>query len=95
MNHIVPEIIDEQRVAELLAHAGDIIEPRQSDPAAAIHIHGYEMAMQTHDLLQEVFMGLCTRALGNTAKAARVVRTRDYQSQLAAHHLDMLDRTPA
>lgn len=90
--NLLPDIIDEQRSAELHRNAKDILAANGSDEAAQIHVNAYQMAQTTACMLDDAFQKLCDRQKGGTAAAAAVIRSRDYQTQLAAHHLDMLDR---
>jgi hypothetical protein len=85
----IPDIIDDQRLTELLFDQGEIIERIQHDEAAAIHIHAYEMGSDIIDYLDSV----AERATAiDLAGAKHLIRLADYARQLTAHHLDYLDR---
>lgn len=89
MSHTVPDIIDEQRVLELLCNQGEIIERCQSDEAAQIHVNAADMAGDLVDYLESVHAR--AQAVG-MAGADHLALLADYARQLNAHHLDYLDR---
>ena len=83
----IPDIIDEQELARLLANQGDIVDRHETE--ASLHISAQAMASELVDYLGVVAEKMTANGLNG---AAHVAKLKDYAEQLQAHHLDCLDR---
>lgn len=85
-------MMDMDEVVALMNRAAEIVEPHLGDPAAEVHVLGFEFAAMAaawfeNEMLVQSSIG---RGEGRLAEEVRLHWLRC--SQLAAHHLDMLDR---
>lgn len=88
----IPEIIEELRVAQLLENATEIIERHETDPANQIHISAYHMAREMNLYFRQTYAQLATTKSEHGNHGQNLLTLIDQSDQLAAHHLDMLDR---
>jgi hypothetical protein len=89
----IPELIDEQDVADLLNREADIIDRcDKRDLTAQLHLSGAAMARAT-----ELHLRLCYARVADVPypefrqQAEQLLTLIDYQVQLRAHHLDFLE----
>lgn len=88
----IPDIIDDQRLCELLPRAEAIIAEHSADPANQTHINGYRLADRMREIAKARRHEFVTRVMEDTPDGLEALRDINRAEQLAAHHLDMLDR---
>jgi hypothetical protein len=88
------ELIDEQDAARLLERAAEIIARAndRADPAASIHISGYHISEQLNRYLRDAYAEAAASRREDTPAGQSLLQFIDWTDQLAAHHLDFLDR---
>ncbi len=88
---MIADLIDEQRVADLVNRAPVILAAAHGDPIAECHITAQQMAHDLQDYL-DVIVGNLQSHGSAQGHVNTVIRYRDHAQQLRAHHLDLLDR---
>jgi hypothetical protein len=89
----IPDIIDDCRACDLLARDTDILATVPAgDQAAQIHVNAYHMAIRMLDIARARRADLVNRMLEDTDDGIEALGDINRAEQLAAHHLDMLDR---
>ena len=101
MSDRIPDLIDEQESATLLARQSEILDRTQleipgsgfsQDPALQLHHDAITMAAETESYLRECYGHLADTRAEAGRHGKQLLRLIDFQTQFRAHHLDKLDR---